>query len=50
MPENPSTGMIDEVVVIIHGTYYAMMINADNKENLTVSPDGKVTIGVTSVT
>ena len=42
MPENPNTDKIDEVVVIMHGMYYAMMINADAKENLTVSPDGKV--------
>ena len=50
MPENPSTGMIDEVVVVMHGKYYAMTIHyvADEEGNpivaefLTASPDGKV--------
>ena len=33
---------IDEVRIIMHGNYYALIIDDANKENLTVSPDGMV--------
>lgn len=35
-------GKIDSVNLIFHGNFYAIIIDADNGENLTVSPDGMV--------
>lgn len=34
--------MIDEVRIIMHGNYYALIIDGVAQENLTVSPDGMV--------
>lgn len=38
----PSDKKIDKVSLLFHGTFYAIMIDSDNDENLTTSPSGKV--------
>ena len=45
MTSNKSTREIDDVVLLFHGSYYAIMINEDldeNHENLTTAPSKKV--------
>ncbi|MBO6206646.1 MAG: hypothetical protein J6O73_18590 [Lachnospiraceae bacterium] len=34
--------VLDDLVIISHGNYYAVILNENNMEHLTVSPDGRV--------
>lgn len=42
MDDNNGTESIDNVVLIMHGNYYALIIDAEAKENYTISQDGRV--------
>ncbi len=40
--DNIDTNQVDRVSLLFHGTFYAIMIDADNNENLTTNPYNKV--------
>lgn len=42
MDDNNGTKAIDDVVIMMHGNYYALIIDDKAKENYTISQDGRV--------
>lgn len=42
MDDKNGTEAIDDVVIMMHGNYYALIIDTDAKENYTISQDGRV--------